>query len=592
MDIPPPHISEKTSRRRSKISADMLVTAFREAWRRFPVTVVYLLYTAVWSVVYTLFEIDFYNTPWSGKAVTALWYLGGVGVPLTLAVSLWCEYLERRSRTYLIAANILLLADTIYIMCGQSLSDVWMVGRSAIITALIVAIIFVPSSKAWAWNFANSQVVSLMTAGAFAIALSVAIGIIFGTVFALFSFDNFKLMFCVQELVAILVPSIIFLHLVPIRGQVEEMAAGFKATKFQCGTAKFFFLAITVIYMAILYVYGLKILFTWELPRGVVSWSVTGLTGAVLVTLFLLEGVRRTHPDDTLTLRATRLLPMAMIPLFVLMSVGLLYRIGQYGMTASRLYVLTFNVWCYVVFAYMIITRTRRFNGVAISFAVVFLLTSILPYVNYITLTDNMMRSQLREAFKELGFSKFPVSEQEFEKAFVKLPSSRRDDIESMMRYLDDKDDHSRLEDITEATYYGKGTTYISDYFIYADTVVIEETVGRVIGIALEAKSEFMDIPQGYDSVRYKSCHFVNRELPKENPAVMVDNVMFTLPIDSIIRLDGEKSFSPVVLHPSSGNSDTVYVARKIKVRYIKKDWSDDRKISRLELDGLIFTAK
>lgn len=592
MDIPPPHISEKTSRRQSKISADMLVTAFREAWRRFPVTVVYVLYTAVWSVVYTIFEIDLYNTPWSGKAVAALSYLGGVGVPLTLAVSLWCEYLSRPLRPYMVIANLLLFADVIYIMCGSGLTDVWMVGRMAIISALVVAIIFVPSRKAWAWNFANAQVVSLMTAGVFAMAFSIAISIIFGTIFALFSVENFKLMFCVQEIVGIVVPSIIFLHLVPRVEHVDGLAESFKATKFQCGTAKFFFLAITVIYMAILYVYGLKILFTWELPRGVVTWSVTGLTGAVLVTLFLLEGVRRTHPDDALTLRATRLLPMAMIPLFVLMSVGVLYRIGQYGMTASRLYVLTFNVWCYVVFAYMIFSRTRRFNGVAISFAVVFLLTSILPYANYITLSNHMMRSQLRDAFKVMGFSEFPVSEEDFEKAFVKLPSSRRDDIESMMRYLDDTDDHSRLEDITDATYYGKGSTYISDYFIYADTVVIEETVGRVIGIALEAKSEFTDIPQGYDAVRHNYCHFVNRKFPKENPEVMVDNVTFALPIDSIIRLDGKESFSPVVLHPCSGNSDTVYVARKINVRYIKKDWSDKREISRLELDGLIFTAK
>jgi len=592
MDIPPPYTPEEKPPRRSKISAGMLAAAFCDAWHRFPVTVVYVLYAAVWCVVYTLFEFDIYNTPWSDKTVAALWYLGGVGVPLTLAVSLWCEYLSRPSRPYMVIANLLLFADAIYIMCGPNLTDVWLVGRSAIITALVVAIIFVPSRKVWAWNFSNAQVVSLLTAGVFAMAFSIAIGIIFGTIFALFSVENYKLMFCVQEVVAVVVPSIIFLHLVPRRVQAEGLAEAFKATKFQCGTAKFFFLALTVTYMAILYVYGLKILFTWELPRGVVTWSVTGLTGAVLVTLFLLEGVRRTHPDDALTLRATRLLPMAMIPLFVLMSVGVLYRIGQYGMTASRLYVLTFNVWCYVVFAYMIITRTRRFNGVAISFAVVFLLTSILPYANYITLTDNMMRSQLRDAFKEMGFSEFPVGEEEFEKAFVKLPSSRRDDIESMMRYLDDKDDHSRLEDITDATYYGKGTTYISDYFIYVDTVVVEEDEYSVIGISLEPKSGFIDIPQGYDSVRHKSCHFVSREFPKDDSGVMVDSVMFALPIDSLIRLDGEKSFSPVVLHPCSGNSDTVYVARKINVRYIKKDWSDNRKISRLELDGLIFTAK
>lgn len=481
-------------------------------------------------------------------------------------------------------------------MCGSGLTDVWWVGRSAIITALVVAIIFVPSRKVWAWNFSNSQVVSLLTAEVFAMAFSIAIGIIFCTIFALFSVENFKLMFCVQGAVDIVVPSIIFLHLVPRREQAEGLADSFKVTKFQCGTAKFFFLALTVIYMAILYVYGLKILFTWELPRGVVTWSVTGLTGAVLVTLFLLEGVRRTHPDDALTLRATRLLPMAMIPLFVLMSVGVLYRIGQYGMTATRLYVLTFNVWCYVVFAYMIITRTRRFNGVAISFAVVFLLTSIFPYANYITLTDNMMRSQLRESFKEVGFSEFPVSEEEFEEAFVKLPSSRRDDIESMMRYLDDKDDHSRLEDITDATYYGKGSTYISDYFIYADTLPDsdDERIAVTHRKSFVADGSFVDIPQGYDSVKLRSGYFERKVSLRDNTTVVIDDVTYEFPADSLVRLDKKQPFTQLSLHPCSGNSDSLYVAREINMKYTEtKDGDvDDRELISVEMKGYIFIRK
>ena len=52
MDIPPPYVPEEPRSRKSKISVDMLVQAFRGAWARFPVTMLYIAYTTVWAMIF------------------------------------------------------------------------------------------------------------------------------------------------------------------------------------------------------------------------------------------------------------------------------------------------------------------------------------------------------------------------------------------------------------------------------------------------------------------------------------------------------------------------------------------------------------
>ncbi|MDE6581951.1 MAG: DUF4153 domain-containing protein, partial [Duncaniella sp.] len=361
---------------KSRISFETLCTAFENATRRFPATVIYVALFTFWSIV-EIYSRHHETTDMEN----AIWYLLTVGMPLTLAVSIWCEYLGRRSIIPLCIANVLLIADSIYIMCcGFYYDSVWGLSRTALMTGLVIAILFVPSKKSWAWNFTLSQLRGLVISEAFSLVSIIAVALIFLTLHGLFQLREIdKPMFSFMVLLGFAMPAIIFLHLVPSRTETEKNEREFRATKFGCGTAKYFFLPLTAIYMIILYVYGIKILVTWELPDGGVCWSVTVLTAAVLATCFSLEGVRRTDPHDTLTLIALRYLPVALLPLLVLMSVAVIYRISQYGLTLPRLYVLTFNIWTYCIIIYLAVTKAKILNTVAISFAVVFVATSILP---------------------------------------------------------------------------------------------------------------------------------------------------------------------------------------------------------------------
>lgn len=576
-------------RRHGLITPATLAGAFDGAMRRFPVTMAYAIYLSLWAMVEIVTDA---SEP--QNLVMALWYLGGIGVPLTLAVKLWCEYLGRPERVPMIVANLLLWADFVYVLCcGSALGNAWTVGRGALATALGVGIVFIPSRKPMAWDFAKAQVSNLVVAACFSVCFAIATALIYATIGALFGVWNHNLLACIDVLGCGFVPCVIFLSRILTPAACREREGVSPLSRFECGTAKFFVLPIVAVYMTVLYVYALRILFTWELPRGVVSLSVTGLSAAVLVLLFMLEGVRRANPSDTLAAKASRLAPWLMLPLLVLMSVAVGYRIGEYGLTASRLYVVTFNIWCYCVFIYLGLSARRRLNGVALSFAVIFLATSILPWANYVNISNMMMRHSLRTMLEKAGFKDFPVSQAEFNKIFEGLTMSQRREIRSKIEYLDTRDDHSLLDGLTDFGYYRDGgLNYDLDPY-ENDGVVVDEVVDTEISetdVRLDATKRPAPVPAGFSTVKSeKYSQYPLTEFPGGSLGIDVGDVSYILPVDSLASLGGDVVFRAVTLRPASGNADTVFVANDIEFSLVD-DGAGHPRIANLRLAGYVMT--
>lgn len=572
--------SSQSPRAKSRISFQTLCTAFENATRRFPVTVIYVALFTFWSIS----EIcSRYHD--ATDLESAIWYLTSVGMLLTLAVSIWCEFIGRKSTIPQCVANILLIADSIYIMCcGFYYDSVWGLSRTALITGLVIAILFVPARKSYAWNFTLSQLRGLVICTAYSLVSIIAVGLIFLTIGTLFNLNNFeKPMFSFMVLLGFTLPAIIFLRLVPDRKESEENEREFRATKFGCGTAKYFLLPLTVIYMIILYVYGIKILITWELPDGGVCWSVTLLTAAVLATCFFLEGVRRTIPDDALTLKALRNLPGALLPLLVLMSVAVIYRICQYGLTLPRLYMLTFNIWSYCIVIYMSVTKTKILNTIALSFAVVFVATSILPFANYKTITDALMRKRLINEMTAAGFDSLPVEKNDFLKVFVTLPQATRTDIRTTLEYLDSYKRHANIDDIIIFE-----ENHIHEIFWgldYNDELIESERI-----IDLSNSDTRIPVPAGYN---YAARDYFSKQqliLKSGQAAVVIDSVTFAIPLDSLCGLKSSDKFEGISLYPLSGSTDSVYVTKSIDIILSDKNSADEDRFFKFYSTGLVFT--
>ena len=575
---PPPSLTPV----RRKLSFGFVVESFRATLRRFPLTAVYVFAVMLWSLVniWTDTRIDVCLN-------AAMWFAVGVGVPLTLAVSLWCEYSRRDSWLWIAqaVANVLLVADAVYIFYNyHHLGKTYGIAHAAILSAILIAVFFVPAAQMWrksrlSWYFSFRQFGNfIVSAILLPILLEIALWITVGTVYLLFSAENTEVNLSLSVIIG-LIPAFIFLGNIPVASKSEGEAALYTPDRFTTGLVKFLFVPIVAVYMTVLYIYGLKVLFLWELPKGVICWSVTGLSAAVILVLFILESVRMSRRRDGQTDKYVefvfRALPIALLPLLVLMSVAIGYRVWEYGLTVSRLYVITFNIWAYFAVIYLIVTNSSRINILPLSFAVIFLATSIIPGFNYTSLTHSYMRHEVRKQLRRVGVEKFPVDKKDFVAALQKLDVYERNNLNSRLRELDSSHDHSLTSDIVAFDVMINSwqcDEAVADERFCADTLVIEKYI-RLEGIEPAA------IPQGYDSVRHLRSYSDGNVKDDGTVEVECDDYRITFDTNSFSQWEPKKRIPegcsfPVECLVSSAQS-AVFVPTEIT--YYKEKEKFDR---------------
>ncbi len=158
--------------------------------------------------------------------------------------------------------------------------------------------------------------------------------------------------------------------------------------------ALYIFTPILAVYAAILYAYLFKIIVTWQLPNGLVSWLVSMLSlGGLLVITFLFP-VREQNESKAVAF-LSRWFGVLILPLLVLMSVGIFRRIGDYGITINRFYVLLLNLWFYGIYVYLFISKAKHIKWILISPVLVALVFSF-GFWSAANITKSMLTSEVR----------------------------------------------------------------------------------------------------------------------------------------------------------------------------------------------------
>ena len=109
-----------------------------------------------------------------------------------------------------------------------------------------------------------------------------------------------------------------------------------------------------IIYTVILYAYTLKILFTWDLPKGGVAWMVMAFIVVALAGHLAQHILPRRHYDWFY-----RHFTWIALPPLALFWVGTLYRIRHYSFTEGRVYLLLAGVLM-TLFVLMLLWKAQR----------------------------------------------------------------------------------------------------------------------------------------------------------------------------------------------------------------------------------------
>lgn len=400
--------------------------------RRFPAACAFAILLAVY-LIYAIFTVK-------GNGVI-IYYLS-VGCLMSLMLSLWQEDADRDHHfwTINVAAHALLLADA-YVLefHTTNYSSALFAAHTAAVFALVLGTIFLPFRRAKddvpAWAFT----ITLITYAALALIIG---GVMTGGTCALLAgfdalFDvnvNSKLYSCLIAVFMVLLPLLMFLSRVPRQQDIRIDKV--RLSGFLMGTVRYLFIPLVAGYMVVLYAYLVKILVTWTLPQGAVSWLVTVMMVGILAIIFMLYPAIQSGELKTFESKIVRWAPLAALPLVVLMTVGIVRRFSDYGITANRLYVITVNLWFYLVCIGLFMIRSRRIHWVFLSFGAILLLTSAQP-LNYYEISRRSMTRDIEEAMAKYPPKHLPFVAENEVKAWVNtMPVEMRESTYSKLAYL------------------------------------------------------------------------------------------------------------------------------------------------------------
>ena len=204
-----------------------------------------------------------------------------------------------------------------------------------------------------------------------------------------------------------------------------------------------------VIYTALLYAYIIWIIVRWELPKGAVAYVVTAFIAVALLLRLLQYTIEKRHFDWFYKYFTW----FAVAPL-VLLWVGTLYRIGQYGLTESRFYLLALD-GLMTIFVFMLLNRkTRNYYLMTCIFTLALIVFTYIPGISAKDISISSQCGRLTKMIPGLldpETGKFP---EEYDYEAIAADSVRMDKLlkaDDLISYLKDEMDSTKY-----AAKYGK----------------------------------------------------------------------------------------------------------------------------------------
>lgn len=419
-----------------------------------------------------------------------------VGWVLSFSLQLWGERDESSSRRIgtKILLQLLWLANAAYLYFVSELTVPVFISNLSLSVLIGISLLVLPFLKEKNelpfWNFTLRILFLLLTSSLIAGVLSAAVSFLMFMLEMLFEvYVNAKLYGYTIVFCNVLFAAILFFTRVPKKEHiVDPFPRVFKILNF---FARWILMPVFVVYSIVLYAFGLKILFTWTLPIGWVSCPVSILFGGMIVVIFLIYPARISGKGTKADELFCRWAPLAILPLLFLMSVGIFYRLNQYGITTMRLYLCLFNLWCYGTVIYLLTKQSLRLMFPLMAFGILFFVTSIGPW-SFESLTVNAFEKWVMEVAEESKPKPvFPLDEKGYQKWMNSLSQKEQAEVSERLLYL-------RWNTSKMAARFVKDEADISFYdYIYSAE---EDTV--VHSIELKNGTEgFVAIPAGFSQM-------------------------------------------------------------------------------------------
>ena len=404
-------------------------------------------------------------------------YYFSTGALLSLALRLWSEEISNGNKALAtqIVIHILWFCSALYLVNSWPLDIVHGYAIMGAVLSLIAATLLVSFFREKTdlplWNFLQRIIFGLVLSLCIGTILSMGLCLLFYSFNMLFGLKISEIMYIdIYCVCYFFITPVIFIQYIPAEEE-EHNSDNAGLSRIMNGIVHYLFVPLLAAYILTLYAYMVKILFTWTLPCGWVSWLVTSMMIGMLVIMMLVYP-SRFHEERRFDHLLMRWLPIISLPPLVLMTIGIVRRLSDYGITIDRLYLALFNIWCYAVCICLVLKSRKRIWWIPASFAIAALLSSVGPQ-SFANITRASMTRDIKQSMESAGIKDFPIDKKTCKKWVQGLTADEDRRLYDKVEYLyyTYEFDYVRLEignvELHDFKYpgpsYGRITTYESD---------------------------------------------------------------------------------------------------------------------------------
>lgn len=206
--------------------------------------------------------------------------------------------------------------------------------------------------------------------------------------------------------------------------------------------SQYILIPLSIVYLAILYAYGAKIVAQWNLPRGWVSALIMFYSIVGILAILLVYPLREKTEHSWVRLFA-RFFFIAILPLIVLLYVAVYTRVNEYGVTEPRYYLIVLGIWLTIIALYYIFSAKKNIKLIPISLLLLGLLSLFGPW-NAFKISENSQVKRLKRVFNKYNM----LSAEGINKPDKKLIEYDADQIRGVIYYLVDHRSSKSLSEL------------------------------------------------------------------------------------------------------------------------------------------------
>jgi hypothetical protein len=332
---------------------------------------------------------------------------------------------------------------------------------------------------------------------------------------------------------------------------------------------------LATVYLAILLAYEVKILVQWQLPKGMVSSLILGYAVFGILSLLLVYPIREQEENKWIKTYA-RSFYFLMLPLLVLLYLAVGKRLGNYGITEFRYFLIMLACWLLFITIYFLVSRKQNIKIIPVSLAIITLLSVYGPQsaFNVAIYSQRGILKRIMErnhAFENGKFKKVDpnkINKKDANRAVATLEYlTEHGDLDAVQPYISKdldavSDSLGKLKGnlgsnhnfpISRYELRSKKLEWLKEYLGLSNFSGLwytdEEPANGIVNNNVQSKDQSILMVKGYDyelrsetyssdtlEVKLNNMRFKSVQLPNNNPVLYINNESVTFDARAIAK--------------------------------------------------------